>query len=125
MDRSDRVGLWVLAAALVAVPGWTQTTGSFTPIGALDLSGNWAPLFQEDQPERIPGPELVNYAGLPITEGARLWAESWDASRLTLPERSMSRLPMTVIRIPEGWSRSSLVGDARRPPQPAEYGVTG
>ena len=86
MDRCGRLGLWVFATALVAVPGWTQTTGSFTPIGALDLSGNWAPLFQEDQPERIPGPELVNYAGLPITEGARLWAESWDASRLTLPE---------------------------------------
>jgi hypothetical protein len=29
---------------------------------------------------------LGDYAGLPITEGARQWALSWDASRLTLPE---------------------------------------
>jgi hypothetical protein len=40
----------------------------------------------EDQPERGPGPALVDYAGLPITDGARQWALSWDASRLTLPE---------------------------------------
>ena len=52
----------------------------------LDLSGSWGALFHEDQPERIPGPELVNYAGLPITDSSRMWALAWDASRLTLPE---------------------------------------
>ena len=46
----------------------------------------WAPRFSEDQPERIPGPELGDYLGLPITDGARQWALSWDPSRLTLPE---------------------------------------
>lgn len=85
MQNGRLLGISVLAA-LASLPGLAQTTGSFTPIGALDLSGNWGPLFQEDQPERIPGPELVNYSGLPITDGARLWAESWDASRLTVPE---------------------------------------
>lgn len=71
---------------LLAVPAFAQFAGSFTASSALDLSGNWSPVIMEDQPERIPGPELVNYAGLPITDGARLWAESWDSSRLTLPE---------------------------------------
>jgi hypothetical protein len=51
-----------------------------------DLSGIWQPRFHEDQPERIPGPELGDYVGLPITDGARRWAESWDPSRLTLLE---------------------------------------
>jgi hypothetical protein len=51
-----------------------------------DLSGSWGPRFSEDQPERIPGPELGDYLGLPITDGARQWALSWDPSRLTLPE---------------------------------------
>ena len=51
-----------------------------------DISGGWAPRFSEDQPERIPGPELGDYLGLPITDGARQWALSWDPSRLTLPE---------------------------------------
>ncbi len=72
--------------ALLALPAFAQTTGSFNPSPGLDLAGNWTPFLTEDQPERIPGPELVNYLGLPITDGARLFAESWDSSRLTLPE---------------------------------------
>ena len=76
----------VLFAGALTLGAQGQNTMAFNPVPALDLSGNWSPVFHEDQPERGPGPELVNYAGLPITEGARLWAESWDASRLTLPE---------------------------------------
>ena len=75
-----------LLTGLLTVAGFAQNTGAFNPVPALDLSGNWTSVINEDQPERIPGPELVNYTGLPITDGARLWAESWDASRLTLPE---------------------------------------
>ena len=71
----------VFASALHA-----QTAGAIVPSPGLDLSGNWAPLLHEDFPERIPGPELVNFAGLPINDGARQFALSWDASRLTVPE---------------------------------------
>ncbi|MEQ1759826.1 MAG: hypothetical protein ABL986_16035 [Vicinamibacterales bacterium] len=53
---------------------------------SVDLAGVWQPRFHEDQPERLPGPELGDYLGLPITDGARRWAESWDPSRLTMPE---------------------------------------
>ena len=57
------------------------------PAGAqFNLTGDWSPLVHEDQPERGPGPELGDYLGLPITDGARLHADSWDASRLTLRE---------------------------------------
>jgi hypothetical protein len=63
-----------------------QTAGAFVAVPGLDLSGNWAPLTHEDQPERGPGPALVDYLGLPINAAARQFAESWDASRLTLPE---------------------------------------
>jgi hypothetical protein len=52
----------------------------------MDLTGSWGPRFSEDFLERIPGPELGDYLGLPITDGARQWALSWDPSRLTLPE---------------------------------------
>ena len=52
----------------------------------LDLTGIWSSVFHEDQPERIPGPELVDYLGLPINEAARQWALAWDPSRLTAPE---------------------------------------
>jgi cyclase len=50
------------------------------------LDGEWAARYHEDELERIPGPELGDYLGLPINDAARLKAESWDASRLTLPE---------------------------------------
>jgi hypothetical protein len=52
----------------------------------VSLSGDWGQRQHEDQPDRGPGPELGDYTGLPITEGARLSADSWDASRLTLRE---------------------------------------
>ena len=52
----------------------------------VSLVGDWSPLVHEDQLERGPGPELGDYLGLPITEGARLHADSWDASRLSLRE---------------------------------------
>src|SRR2546430_1886919 len=71
---------------LASIPTFAQTAGAFVASTGLDLSGNWAPLFHEDQLERIPGPALVDYLGLPITEGARQFALSWDSSRLTIPE---------------------------------------
>ena len=70
--------------ALLALPLFLC---SVVPVfGQIDFSGTWTPLYQEDQPERIPGPELGDYLGLPINDAARLRAESWDSSRLTLQE---------------------------------------
>ncbi len=66
-----------LIVVLAPVTGLAQT---------VDLAGIWQPRFHEDQPERLAGPELGDYLGLPITDGARRWAESWDPSRLTMPE---------------------------------------
>ena len=34
----------------------------------------------------MPGPELGDYTGLPLTDGARRYAESWDPARITMPE---------------------------------------
>ena len=50
------------------------------------FSGIWTSLRQEDAVERGQGPELGDYLGLPINDAARLFAESWDSSRLTLQE---------------------------------------
>jgi glyoxylase-like metal-dependent hydrolase (beta-lactamase superfamily II) len=51
------------------------------------LAGNWTPLrAHEDEQDRGPGPDLGDYTGLPINDAARLFADSWDASRLTLQE---------------------------------------
>ena len=61
--------------------------GAATPAAAqVDFSGEWAPRMWEDQPERVPGPELGDFLGVPVNDAARLRAESWDASIQTLPE---------------------------------------
>jgi len=75
--KGTACGTAVLAAALaLAAPASAQVS----------LVGEWSPRYHEDQPDRIPGPELGDYTGLPLTDGARLAADSWDASRLTLRE---------------------------------------
>ncbi len=73
----------VLLVVLFTVPAFAQ----------VDPSGEWAPRFHEDQPERIPGPEIGDYLGLPINDAARLRADSWDASLLTLPEHQCKPHP--------------------------------
>jgi hypothetical protein len=56
--------------------------------GQLDLTGVWAPPrpYTEDEPERGPGPALVEFQGLPINDQARQWGLSFRSSRLSLPE---------------------------------------
>ncbi len=73
----------MIIAALTPLIGFAQ----------IDLSGEWNPVFHEDQPERIPGPEIGDYLGLPITDAARLRGEAWDAEILTLPEHQCKPHP--------------------------------
>ena len=53
-------------------------------LAQIDFSGEWAPLYHEDGPERGPGPELGDYTELPINDAARLRADSWDADRISV-----------------------------------------
>jgi hypothetical protein len=64
----------LLAALLLSAPAFAQ----------VDFSGSWAPLYHEDLPDRIPGPELGDYLGLPINDAARLRADSYDADRISV-----------------------------------------
>jgi hypothetical protein len=57
-----------------------------TSTAGVDFTGEWAPRFHEDEPERVPGPELGDYLGIPINEAARMRATTWEASIQTLPE---------------------------------------
>ena len=77
MRRTKLIGpLFLLAMACFSTPAF----------GQLDLSGSWQPQYQEDYFERIPGPELVNFGGIPLNAAARQWALSWDPDRLGLQE---------------------------------------
>ena len=71
------IGLLILTGVLSPHPSFAQ----------VDIAGEWAATLHEDQPHRGGGAELGDYTGLPINDAARLKADSWDASLLTLPEK--------------------------------------
>jgi hypothetical protein len=76
VQRASSICGLVLAITLPATPSFGQS----------DLSGVWGARYHEDQPERIPGPSLVDFLGLPMNESARRFALSWDSQRLAAPE---------------------------------------
>ncbi len=75
--KTDRAGLSLLCLAflpvLLSAPAFAQA----------DFSGQWEGLYHEDAPERLPGPELGDYLGMPINEAARLRADSYDGDRIS------------------------------------------
>ena len=55
----------------------------------LDLTGVWNPrlgMSDEDNPERLAGPSLVEFLGIPNNDQARQWGLAYKSSRLSLPE---------------------------------------
>lgn len=73
----------IVIITLVSLPAFAQ----------IDPSGEWDPRYQEDNPERLAGPAIGDYLGLPINDAARLRGDSWDASLLTLPEHQCKPHP--------------------------------
>ena len=54
--------------------------------GQANLAGVWNANFFEDTPDRGDGPELGDYAGLPLNAADRARAQSWSATILSLPD---------------------------------------
>jgi len=135
--------LLVVAASL-----WSRTSAQVPAGGAIartDIEGDWASVVNEDAPHRGPGPELGDYAGLPINAADRQKAESWDADILSQPERQTQahpaqywiRGPQPLIRIMRvldpitqqlmaytiagGWGRADRVVWMDGRPHPSEY----
>jgi hypothetical protein len=71
-----------MAGALVAVACAAATA---TASAQVNLAGVWSATYAEDWPDRIPGPDLGDYTGLPLNEANRMRAQSWSASILSLP----------------------------------------
>jgi hypothetical protein len=74
MSFFQRIAIGAAVMALCATPAMAQQ---------IDFTGSWIPLYHEDGPERIPGPELFDYLGLPINDAARLRADSYDSNRIS------------------------------------------
>jgi glyoxylase-like metal-dependent hydrolase (beta-lactamase superfamily II) len=76
-------GAWLLSAQGPGGFGGGGGKGKAGPPPAVDFSGWWTANLQEDSAERGAGPDLVDYGGVPISDAGRLWALSYDTSRLT------------------------------------------
>jgi len=88
-----RAGLLLGLAALIGVPVFAQ----------VDLAGNWAPRLHQDWQERAPGPEAVDYIGLPINAAARSKALIYQPSMIAMPERQcIYYTPAYVVMGPQG-----------------------
>jgi glyoxylase-like metal-dependent hydrolase (beta-lactamase superfamily II) len=70
----------LLGATLVA----QQPAPGGQPAPPLDLTGYWTPPMHEDALERGGGSEIADYGGFALNEAGRLWALSYDSSRVTL-----------------------------------------
>ena len=71
------------AVAQGQVPAAPAATNA--PSGpAIDLTGYWTPTCTKTAMERGAGPELADYGGFALNEAGRLWALSYDPSRVTL-----------------------------------------
>ena len=88
-----RIGTLVtlgLVLAIVRIDGQAPPPGGGgTPSPGFDLSGYWTAAMHEDALERGAGPELADYGGFPINDAARLFALSYNASRLDLAAPSV------------------------------------
>jgi hypothetical protein len=79
MTREFRLRLAGTVLLLVGA-AMTGTAGA-----QVNLAGQWTGFYHEDEPDRLPGPELGDYGGLPLNEAARHRAQAWSASILSLP----------------------------------------
>jgi hypothetical protein len=59
----------------------------------MDLTGEWGQKLHEDAVERLAGPDIGDYTGLPINDRARMQADSWDADKWTLEEHQCEPHP--------------------------------
>ena len=65
----------MLGAVFMGIPAVAQ----------VNLVGQWTGMYHEDFPDRLPGPELGDYGGLPLNDANRMRAQAWSASILSLP----------------------------------------
>ena len=79
-------GFFLLLGGLASAPSFAQRNALNAPPTNFNINGVWTPFYNEDLMERGNGPALVDYLGLPITDGARKMALSWDPSRMTVEE---------------------------------------
>jgi glyoxylase-like metal-dependent hydrolase (beta-lactamase superfamily II) len=67
---------FALLLLLLSTPAFAQ----------MNLEGEWAGRYHEDQTDRIPGDVQGDFTGVPLNDAARRYAESFDVTRVNLLE---------------------------------------
>ena len=82
----------------VVVLAWLLVCMTGTPaVAQVSFVGDWTGRYHEDQPDRVPGEEPNNYAGLPVNEAARMYADGWDVERTTVLEHQCQPYTMPYL----------------------------
>jgi hypothetical protein len=55
-------------------------------VAQIDITGEWAGRYHEDQGDRVPGDVNGDFTGVPLNDAARRYAESWDIGRVNVLE---------------------------------------
>lgn len=80
MRKQLRLEFWLALISAATASAQGPPPGAF----AIDVTGYWTPALHEDGLERGGGPEIADYGGFALNEAGRLFALSYDPSRLTL-----------------------------------------
>jgi hypothetical protein len=73
--RTTFIGVFTASIMLASGPAVAQN---------IDFSGGWNMVAHEDGPERLPGPELGDYVGIPVNDAARLRGDTYDSNRISV-----------------------------------------
>jgi cyclase len=76
------IGSALILVLVLTIPAGAQTIGP--PISGIDLSGSWYPGRNQDATLGTAAGEMVNWGGIPLNEAGRIYALSWNASRITV-----------------------------------------
>jgi cyclase len=59
--------------------------------------GDWSGRYHEDQPDRVPGEEPGNAAGIPVNDAARMYMDSWNEARYSVLEHQCAPYTLPYI----------------------------
>ncbi len=85
MTRTNLLSMLCASVVFAGIPA--------TARAQVDLSGFWQNPNFEDVMERLDGPAIGDYLGLPLTDAGRRAGDTWDAGILSVPEHQCQDYP--------------------------------
>jgi cyclase len=68
-----------------------------TASAQVSFVGDWSGRYHEDQPDRVPGEEPGNAAGIPVNDAARMYMDSWNEARYSVLEHQCAPYTLPYI----------------------------